>query len=293
MAAISTPENLAKLDRWKEITHKLRDPRADARRRGPQAGQGRQGHRPHHLLAPRDRDRRLADVDGAGLRPRHRQDLLRRREGPQRRHRPPRPDPQPRRQPDGRRLVQEIRRDPVRGRQHALALPLLCRPRQQPRLVHVQPARDAGRDQGPLPRLAAPDPRRRAPAGLQRRPALRPAVHGPAPAEHPALGLARRQPRRHRDELRPPEARHERHRQRPLATRPGGSGPATTPPGSTTSSASSARRPRSASPAPSSSSRTRSRPASSRSGWTSSTPGPAAGGGCATSSTTSSSCPRA
>ena len=28
MAAISTPENLAKLDRWKEITHKLRDPRA-------------------------------------------------------------------------------------------------------------------------------------------------------------------------------------------------------------------------------------------------------------------------
>jgi hypothetical protein len=28
MAAISTPENLAKIDRWKEITHKLRDPRA-------------------------------------------------------------------------------------------------------------------------------------------------------------------------------------------------------------------------------------------------------------------------
>jgi hypothetical protein len=28
MAAISTPENLAKLDRWKEIAHKLRDPRA-------------------------------------------------------------------------------------------------------------------------------------------------------------------------------------------------------------------------------------------------------------------------
>ncbi len=28
MAAISTPENLAKLDRWKEITRKLRDPRA-------------------------------------------------------------------------------------------------------------------------------------------------------------------------------------------------------------------------------------------------------------------------
>src|SRR5512135_2006505 len=27
LAAISTPENLAKLDRWKEITHKLRDPR--------------------------------------------------------------------------------------------------------------------------------------------------------------------------------------------------------------------------------------------------------------------------
>jgi hypothetical protein len=27
MAAISTPENLAKIDRWKEITHKLRDPR--------------------------------------------------------------------------------------------------------------------------------------------------------------------------------------------------------------------------------------------------------------------------
>jgi hypothetical protein len=27
MAAISTPENLARLDRWKEITHKLRDPR--------------------------------------------------------------------------------------------------------------------------------------------------------------------------------------------------------------------------------------------------------------------------
>jgi len=28
MAAISTPENLAKIDRWKEITHRLRDPRA-------------------------------------------------------------------------------------------------------------------------------------------------------------------------------------------------------------------------------------------------------------------------
>ena len=28
MAAISTPENLAKIDRWKEILHRLRDPRA-------------------------------------------------------------------------------------------------------------------------------------------------------------------------------------------------------------------------------------------------------------------------
>jgi len=31
MAAISSPENLAKLDRWKEITHKLRDPRTTSR----------------------------------------------------------------------------------------------------------------------------------------------------------------------------------------------------------------------------------------------------------------------
>jgi hypothetical protein len=50
--------------------------------------------------------------------------------------------------------------DEVRGRQHALDLPSLRGPRQQPRLVHVQPLRDAGHHQGPVPRLAPPDPHR-------------------------------------------------------------------------------------------------------------------------------------
>ena len=56
----------------------------------------------------------------------------------------------------------------------------------------LQPGRDEGRDQGPLPRLAAPDPPRRAPAGLERRPPLHPALHGPAPAQRPAARLAAR-----------------------------------------------------------------------------------------------------
>ncbi|MCK7469733.1 MAG: hypothetical protein MZU95_02190 [Desulfomicrobium escambiense] len=90
MAAISTPGEPGQARPLEGDHPQAPRPPDDARRRGPQAGQGRQGHRPHHLLPPRHRDRRLPDVDGAGLRPGHGQDLLRRREDPRRRRRPAR-----------------------------------------------------------------------------------------------------------------------------------------------------------------------------------------------------------
>ncbi len=105
MAVISAPENLAKLDRYREILKKLRDPRITTPAEAKQADQGRKADRPDHLQRPFDRNRRVPGVHGAGLRPGHGQDALRRGRGPQGRHPPPRPDDQSRRDPDGRRLV--------------------------------------------------------------------------------------------------------------------------------------------------------------------------------------------
>ena len=80
MAAISTPENLAKLDRWKEITHKLRDPRTTPVEEARKLAKEGKAIVLITCSPPRDRDRSLPDVDGAGLRSRHGQDLLRRRQ---------------------------------------------------------------------------------------------------------------------------------------------------------------------------------------------------------------------
>ncbi len=110
MAAISTPENLAKLDRWKEITHKLRDPRTTS------VEEARKLAREGKAIVLITCSLHSTEIAASQMSMELAYDLVtgktfyRRRQGPQRRHLPARPDPQPGRQPDGRRLVQEIRR---------------------------------------------------------------------------------------------------------------------------------------------------------------------------------------
>ena len=103
---------------------------------------------------------------------------------------------QPRRAGDGDRVVPEEPRHALRGRAHAVALPPLRRPRQQPRLVHADAEGDAGRHARGLPRVAAAGLARRAPDGADRAAHLRAALRRAGRPRHPPAGVARRQPDR-------------------------------------------------------------------------------------------------
>ena len=73
MAVISTPENLAKLDRWKEIARKLHDPRTTSPEEAKKLAKEGKAIVMITCSPPLDRDRRLPGLDGARLRPRHRE----------------------------------------------------------------------------------------------------------------------------------------------------------------------------------------------------------------------------
>ena len=60
LAVISSPENLAKLDRYRQIAQRIAHPDRAYRPRGARAGQGRQGLRRHQRRTARLGDRRLA-----------------------------------------------------------------------------------------------------------------------------------------------------------------------------------------------------------------------------------------
>ncbi len=147
------------------------------------------------------------------------------------------PTHQPRRRADGRRLVQEEPGHAVRGRPDALALSPLRRPRQQPRLVHVQPAGDEGRQPGSLPRTGCPRSTSTSTRWARPRPgcSCRRSWTRPSPRSSPSSGGASASAGR----TWPTTSRRTGSRASSMAgaSRAGGSAPATTPPGSTTSSA--------------------------------------------------------
>ena len=116
---------------------------------------------------------------------------------------PAHPLGQPRRHRHRRRLVQDARRQALEGHGAARALSSLRGPRQQPRLVHAQPARDARRHASLLEGVVPADRLRRAPAGRDRLALLRPALLRPAEPAHRAAPAARGRARRPQDRRRP------------------------------------------------------------------------------------------
>ena len=160
-------------------------PRARAHRRpGARPGQAGQGDRLGRLRHPLHRGRSAADRAAVRLRPadvQHARDQV----DPQERHHAVRPEHQPGRRRAHPRLVHEVRRDAVPGLELSRALPEVLRARRQPRLVHVQPARDAQPRQRAVAQLVSA-------AGLQHAPDrglsgahLPAAVQGPDEPEHP------------------------------------------------------------------------------------------------------------
>ena len=83
---------------------------------------------------------------------------------------------QSRRHADDRRLVHEVCRDAARGGRVAVAVPEVCRARQQPRWLRAQPARVAAPGQAHVSRLDAAGVCRPSPDGQRQRAALHPAV---------------------------------------------------------------------------------------------------------------------
>ena len=154
------------------------------RRPGARPRQAGQGDRLGRLRHPLHRGRPAADRAAVRLRPadvQHARDEV----DPQERHHAVRPEHQPGRRRAHPRLVHEVRRDAVPGLVLSRALPEVLRARRQPRLVHVQPARDAQPRQRAVAQLVSA-------AGLQHAPDrglsgadLPAAVQGPDEPEHP------------------------------------------------------------------------------------------------------------
>ena len=141
MAIITSPENHKKLERYKEISRKLATRRGADRRPGARAREGRQGRRLVRRRPARDRSPRRASADRDGLSARQphgrRDDALPERPGHPRRAR------QSRRHGARVELVHARERaDAPLGQRPAAALPEVHRPRQQPRLLHVDAARE-------------------------------------------------------------------------------------------------------------------------------------------------------
>ncbi len=180
---ISSPENLAKLDRYEEITRRLADPRGLTPEEAEQPDRGREVRDRDHLFGARHRSRRRADVDGARLQHGD-QEHGGGEEHPRQRDLHPRAVAQSRRPRHRRELAAEDGEHAVRRGAGAGALPPLRRPRQQPRLVHVHAGGDAQHDRRRLQEVAPAGALRRAPDGQHRRAAVRAAVSGSVRAEH-------------------------------------------------------------------------------------------------------------
>ncbi len=167
LAAISSEKNIANKKRLQEIARKIADPRGLSEAETEALVARGQAVPVHHLQHPLDRDRRLADGDGVGARARDRRGR-RDEAAPRRGGAAAAAVDQPRRAGDGDRVVPEEPRHALRGRAHAVALPPLRRPRQQPRLVHADAEGDAGRHARGLPRVVPAGLARRAPDGTDR-----------------------------------------------------------------------------------------------------------------------------
>ena len=137
-ALISSPENLAKIDRYREIARRLAHPAGPDRRRGAAAGARGQGVRAHRRRPARDRSRRAAAHAAARLRPAQQGERAGDQGDARQRHPDAVADDQSRRPADGRRLVHEERRHAVRAVGPAAALSGIRRPRQQPRRLHAE-----------------------------------------------------------------------------------------------------------------------------------------------------------
>ncbi len=151
MGIVSAPENLtpANLAKYQDIANRLAHARGHDRRPGARPRQAGQGDRVGRLRHPLHRGRPAADRAAVRLRPadvQHARDEV----DPQERHHAVRPEHQPGRRRAHPRLVHEVRRDAVPGLDLSRALPEVLRARRQPRLVHVQPARDAQPGQRPV-----------------------------------------------------------------------------------------------------------------------------------------------
>ena len=140
MAIITSPENFKKLERYKEISRAPRARRRPDRRAGARAREGRQGGRLDRRRPARDRSARRAAADRDGL-PAGQPDRCRDAALPERRG-----HPRVHANPDGMELVSNWYMREKDPKQRSLAgaaaaLPEVHRPRQQPRLLHVDSAR--------------------------------------------------------------------------------------------------------------------------------------------------------
>ncbi len=122
---------------------------------------------------------------------------------------------QPRWHPARDRVVSPAARHALRGHLSPGAVSPLRRARQQPRLVHVHPGRDAADGRASAPPLASADHARRSPDGPGGGAALRPPLHRPMGAERrprpPGRGERDRDARRRTPHLRrATRGRHER-----------------------------------------------------------------------------------
>ena len=163
-ALISSPDNLGKIDRYREIARRLAHPQgltdAEAQKLA------RDGKAFVHI------DGGLHSTEVAGpqhtpqlaLRPRQPRERARHQGDPRQRHRDAVADDQPGRPADGGRVVHEERRHAVRAVRPAAALPGVRRPRQQPRRLHAQHDRVA-RARAHLAAVGAADHLRAPPVG--------------------------------------------------------------------------------------------------------------------------------
>ena len=163
VATISSPANMRRLEAIRPAQARLADPRGARRRRGGAARRDAAGGGAHLEQHPRDRDRVVADGDGA-----------RAPAGDERHARSARLRDVvvllvPSMNPDGQQMITEWYRQGLGTRWEGGPLPWLYHhyvgPRQQPRLVHGDAAGDAARHRPAVPPLVPGGVLRRAPDG--------------------------------------------------------------------------------------------------------------------------------
>src|SRR6266576_2364967 len=160
-----------------------RSPRLPYRSRGSRGSAQWQDHRPDHLEHPLDRSRRAPDAGGARVSARHRHERRDARD-PGQCDRVARAVAESRWRHNRGEVVQPYAGDRSRGNVAARAVPLLHRPRQQPRLVRVYPGGDAAHRGFAVQRVASPDRARHSPDGFGGGASVSAALSRPSRAEH-------------------------------------------------------------------------------------------------------------